>query len=572
MPPHRRTTALLLGLASCCAAWPAAAQTATTAGAVSTPEPTQQHLSIEWQVAGDDDLDGRVAVRFRAAGESSWRIGMPLRRVPAGSNGGFNWGNRHSGSLFGLAAATTYEIELTLTDPDGGSAQRLVQATTRAVPAPFAGGALRPATPATLAGVLSAAMPGDIVELGPGSYAGFSVSRDGTAERPLTLRGTAGASINGELSLFARRHVILQSLTVNGRIRFNGSSDIAIIGCTINAQAGVGAGDGIVTYTRAERAYIADNVVTGTSAWTEAGFGVNGANRGEGILVTGPGHVVRGNRVSAFRDGISFLEESSAVDQYSIDVLDNEISESLDDGIEADFCAHNCRMVGNRLTNSFIAFSSQPGLGGPTYFVRNTAYNVVHVPFKLYRGSAGDVILHNTVVKTGDAFNAYPGTTISQLYARNNLMIGGEPGTYAGFSSGSGRVVDLRNVVTGNSSLDHNGYGTTRADFRGVLGATTFNSVAELRSLAGEPNSVQVGMSAFAAGTTFPQNPLIAYAPAALTLAAGSLAVDGGVPIPNINDGFAGAAPDLGAFERAAPTVPPPPDDLLFRGSFEVLP
>jgi hypothetical protein len=36
-------------------------------------------------------------------------------------------------------------------------------------------------------------------------------------------------------------------------------------------------------------------------------------------------------------------------------------------------------------------------------------------------------------------------------------------------------------------------------------------------------------------------------------LRAGSKAVDAGVVLPNINDDFAGAAPDLGALERGKP-------------------
>jgi hypothetical protein len=36
-------------------------------------------------------------------------------------------------------------------------------------------------------------------------------------------------------------------------------------------------------------------------------------------------------------------------------------------------------------------------------------------------------------------------------------------------------------------------------------------------------------------------------------LKADSKAVDAGVKIPNVNDGFAGRAPDLGAYERGQP-------------------
>lgn len=549
----------------------ASAQTATTALAVSLPEPTFNHLSIEWAVSGDSNSDGVVTLRFRAGGTGPWRQGMPLRRVPAGSNSstGNSWGNRHAGSLFDLLPGTRYQIELSLVDPDGGSAVQLVDGTTRSIPQPGSG-SVRPATPATLSSVLSQAQPGDIVELGAGSYPGFTLNTDGAAGQPLTLRGRSGATISGELGLFSRQHVILQNLTVNGRIRFNASDDISIIQSTVNASATQFDGHGIACFIRCARAYIANNTITGTTAWAESSFGVSGNNRGEGIVVTGPGHVITGNAVRGFRDGISFLEGSEAVDQYSIDVLDNAVSESADDGIEADSCFHNCRIIGNRLTNSFIAFSSQPSLGGPTYFIRNVAYNVVHVPFKLYRGSVGDVLLHNTIVKTGDGLNAYPGSgesAIRRAYARNNLFLGGEPGSYAGFASGSGRVVDIVDLQTATSSFDYNGYGTTRSDFRGRLGGTSFTSLATLRSATSEANGQQVDMAIFEAGPVFPQNPLVQYAPASLQLSNDARALDRGVVIANINDDFVGAAPDLGAFERASAI----PEGRLFCDGFENL-
>ena len=127
---------------SCVAAslWPiaASAQAITTPGAITTPYPTSQGISIEWAISGDTNANGVVTVRYRAMGAGAWQTGMLLLRVPAGSNttgsfgsGNGQWGNKHSGSLFDLAPGTTYEIELTLNDPDGGSATQTTTATTR---------------------------------------------------------------------------------------------------------------------------------------------------------------------------------------------------------------------------------------------------------------------------------------------------------------------------------------------------------------------------------------------------------------------------------------------------------
>lgn len=488
------------------------AQNATTAGVVSTPFPTINNLSLEWAISGDANNNGLVSVRFRAVGATSWRQGLPLRRVPAGSNLNFTWANRHSGSIFDVDADTQYEIELSLVDPDGGNDTRTITIRTRPVPV-VPNGTVRPVTPDTLSAAIGNANPGDIIELGAGSYAAFTVSRDGAPGNPITIRGTPGAVVQGEIGLFGRAHLFITNLTINGRIRFNGSNFISITNCTINAQT-ANQGDGIVTLIRAENSYIADNTVLGTTTWAEASLGVSGNNLG--------------------------------------------------DGIEADFCIHNCRIMRNRMTNVFIAMSAQPSFGGPTYFIRNSAYNVIHIPFKLYRSSVGDVILHNTIVKNGDGMNAYPGVPIARSYLRNNLFLGGAAATFAGFSSGSNRVVDLQTLVTSDSSLNYNGYGTTLANFQGRIGAVSFTGIAQLRSLTSETNAQQVDFSIFQNSVIYPEpgNPLIVYPSTDLSIRTDSNAANSGEVLPNVNDGFSGSGPDLGAFEALDM-------GLLFRNGFE---
>lgn len=561
--PLLRSTACLGMLAS------ASAVDATTAGTPTAPGPTPYGIALVWPFSGDADGDGKVAVRYRATG-GAWKQGMPLFRVAAGTLAGHSWSNAHRGSLFDLVPATTYEVELTLADPDGGSAVRTLSVGTRALPRDMAGAPVKAVTPATFATVAAGAAPGDILLLGAGTYAGFSWSRDGEATRPIVLRSTAGAVVDGSIDLIARSYVHLDGLAVAGRVRFNGSRGIAVERCTVRARADRGNGDAIVSYLRSEDAFIADNTVIGTTVWRESSLGTDGDNLGEGICVSGPGHVLRNNRVRGFRDGLSLMEDDEAADQYGIDILDNDISECADDGIEADFAAHNVRVLRNRLTNCFIGLSSQPGLGGPTYFVRNVLYNIAHVPFKLYRNSHGDVLVNNTVVKNGDAFAASPGTPIVGLWTRNNLFIGGPGGTWNGYSGGTDRVMGLYDLDTASASLDHDGYGSASGTFTGRFGsAVTFSGLAQLRSLTSEAHAVQVDLGVFAAPVAHPAAAMTTFAPPDLRLASASAAIDAGVAIPGLTDGFAGSAPDLGAYEAGAalpvygPRSPAEPDPDL---------
>jgi hypothetical protein len=83
---------------------------ATIPGEITIPAPTIINLAVEWKISGDANLNGIVAVRYRAAGEQDWHEAQPLRRVPAGESRGtspvFRWENRHSGSIFDLLPDT----------------------------------------------------------------------------------------------------------------------------------------------------------------------------------------------------------------------------------------------------------------------------------------------------------------------------------------------------------------------------------------------------------------------------------------------------------------------------------
>ncbi len=518
---------------------PAVDELGTTPGDASLPSPTLQHLTVQWLVEGDSNENGRVTVRVRELG-GSWREGTPLRRIPAGTLEGFAWDNKHAGTVFGLSPGTDYEVELALSDPDGGCEIRTLQASTRAVPAPPEDGNVIAVDPGSFDGALASAGPGDILELAAGSYAGFTVGSDGAQDSPLTIRAAGDVVVDGDVRIDGRAHVIVQGLEVHGQIKFNDATDLAIIGNHVLANE-----DGIVTKTRAENLYIADNLVEGQTVWAEASLGVDGDNIGEGIEVTGPGHVIEHNRVRGFRDCISLIEDDGAIDQFSIDILYNEISEAADDGVEADFCFHDCRILGNRFTNVFMGMSSQPGLGGPTYFIRNALYNSALQAFKLQRGSVGDVAWHNTIVKMGDALSTYTEDVFSRQHFRNNLFLGGPGASYNGYDNGEGDVIDLS--AASMVDLDYDGYGSTAGMFSGNVGGVSFSSLAELQANTTEVHAIMVDLSVFAGAIGIPDAAFPGAMPQDLRLAAGAAAIDAGEPIPGF--AHAGAAPDLGAYE-----------------------
>lgn len=451
-----------------------AASDATTPLEVSTPFPTIHHLAVEWQIEGDDDLDATCELRFRKEGETAWRNGEALRRVPAGKSQKtspvFSWTNRFSGTVFDLEAGTSHEIELKLHDPDGGSAVKMVRCSTRPEPVVKADAVLKNGSRADL----NAVKPGEVLLLADGDYGAATFNRDGEPGRPIVYRSTSGKAVFTEISLTNRKWVYLEGVTVTGPVRLNGSEHCVVRRCTIRSQFGIKAyKPGMMN------ACIEDNVITGIREWKPEIMGAGGDNEGEGIQFTGSGNVIRHNRVSGFRDCISHMEDDGAAPQMCNDILNNDLSAGLDDGIEADFALHNCRVLRNRITNCFVGISSQPGLGGPNYFLRNVLYNVIHEPFKLNRASMGDVVMHNTVIKAGDGFGIYTSDPFDHATITHNLFIGSKPpegAKYGGYSPGRGRAVDVQKFGD-HCVIDHNAYAVIGMPFEGKIRTWTFKEL-----------------------------------------------------------------------------------------------
>ena len=479
---------------------------ATTPGAITTPFPTTNHLAIEWQIEGDDDLDATCAVKVRKEGETAWRDAESLRRVPAGKSQKtspiFTWTNRLSGSVFDLEAATSYEIELKLHDPDGGSATKIVKSSTRSEPVVKADAVLKIGSKVDL----NTVKPGEVLLLADGDYGAAVFNRDGEPGKPIVYRSNSGKAMFSEISMTNRKWVYLEGVTVNGPVRLNGTEHCAVRRCTINAQYGIKAyKPGMMN------ACIEDNIVTGIQPWKPEIMGAGGDNDGEGIQFTGSGNVIRHNRVSGFRDCISHMEDDGAVPQMCNDILNNDLSAGLDDGIEADFAMHNCRVMRNRLTNCFVGISSQPGLGGPNYFLRNVMFNIIHEAFKLHRHSHGDVIMHNTVVKAGDGLGIYTSEAFDHARIEQNLFIGGPPpakNDFGGFRISRGRGVDMQSFGD-HCVIDRNAYAVVGMPFEGKIRTWTFH---KLPGAVFEKHGLVLNVL-----TLLPENPALLYEPQDLT-------------------------------------------------------
>jgi hypothetical protein len=308
-----------------------------------------------------------------------------------------------------------------------------------------------------------------------------------------------------------------------------------------------------------------------------------------GIRLYGPGHVVAHNYVANFHDGIDtemygMPDGSHPIDgpaypprefwdrrPTAIDIYNNYITNAHDNSIEMDGSMHNIRVMRNMLINSAShPMSTQPSVGGPIYFIRNIVYHAPGGSTRLTAGSPGVFFYNNTILTETS------GASASNVHWRNNLMLG-ENALPAIFTV---------NTNTSYSSSDYNGFrpnagneafqwnsppagvATIPADGSAKLETRKFPTLeAYARATGQDQHSVLVDYDIFVKVTKLDAKDLATVQRLYkaedfdFRLKPGSAAVDRGVVLPNVTDGFTGQAPDLGALEvgRPAPVYGPRP-------------
>ena len=141
-----------------------------------------------------------------------------------------------------------------------------------------------------------------------------------------------------------------------------------------------------------------------------------------------------------------------------------------------------------------------------------------------------------------------------------------ENNLFVGQASSGQQVVDWTGPID-HGTFDYNGYfpdGIFRFNNPALGGYFLAPNFASLQSLGMEQHGVILNGMIFANGMTAPPTYIAQLSPVDATLASGSPALDKARTLSNINDGFLGAAPDLGALEKGCPTPTygPRPDGI----------
>lgn len=417
----------------------------------------------------------------------------------------------------------------------------------------------------------------------------MSLTLKGTPEKPITIKAAGDGEVifdgAGNYRLFdvmASKHHIFDGLTIRNTdvAIFAGQKEVlGAVGLTVKNCRFENVGFGVWTeYAGSSDFYIADNLFLGRDdrfrligwtgpMWASAGaYGSHLLTSYYAVKVYGPGHVIAHNSIAYFHDAIgisTYGTPPTDPDQRasSIDIYNNDLHLLNDDFVETDGSVHNVRVMRNRGINAAQGgYSSQPVFGGPVYFIGNILY---HVPsglsFKFSAKPAGLFVYHNTII--GEQVLRDP---TSNVHLRNNLFLGRDT---------PGRGIMTWANATDAFSSDYNGFRPNKGvvEQYAWLGPKngkrlyepkpddwmSFATLAEFRAATKqETHGVEVDFADFE--KLVPPDPANRHAvyhavDLDFRLKPGGKAVDAGVFIPTVNDGFSGTAPDLGALEVGKP-------------------
>ncbi len=530
---------------------------------------TFEHISVHLNILGDDNHNSSLQIDYKLTSASTYLEGAPTIRATPGMivDGNALNLNFHAGSAMFLVPGQTYSIRLTLTDPDGGGTVINRTVTTRAMPSVAVNGQIKYVVPGSVGGngsmanpfqgiqnAINTAAPGDIFEMAAGVYSPFTITTDGTATQPITIRSSDlhGAIVDGSNTSSgiitvgnfsdSTQHIIIDGLAIrNGEwaIDAQNTQYLTIQNNDIyDVEFGV--------YNRRENGwehdqFITNNRLVGRTFWPQSGI------PGErGIDIRGNRNVVSYNTIADFADGVS-TDGAPYKEAYSLDIHNNDITRAVDDLLEVDGMVSNARVYQNRCYNGRAGISVAPVFGGPAYVFRNEFYNMENSSFKMNRKPAGLFIANNTCVKEGDGTSSPSGW--QNTYLKNNAIVS------------SNYCIQEYGVVAGSTDdWDYNGYKSTRpatvagpwfkwADVR-------YNNISDLKNGTSiETNGIAIDftdfMNVFLPG---------AYAneidPTTTDIhpSASSDLINAGISIANLDRPFVSdGMPDIGAIEVGQP-------------------
>ena len=540
---------------------------------------TPEQIGIYAPADGAIAADSRITVRYTVAGADDWHAGHPLLRIhpewiAAGAPEPVV--DAFAGTIFDLVPDTEYTVELTLS-AEGQDDQTLwTTVATRALPAPSPA-ATRIVTPNDdLQAVFDALGPGDVVELAEGTYdvSELHLAVSGSDASPYYIRG---ASRNGVvirdpsgivLQIQEASHVVIESLTLEGS-NMDSGTDAGSVGVSFwnggATQENVtlrdidvrGTDKGIVASGTVRGVLVYESDLRGNNVWDQPSIESNATWNDDGVRLPGEGNCAFQNTLHGFGDAFAVIDGVHSAGVY---FYRNRVTMTGDDAFEGDYGTRNLGFYDNYITNAATLLSLDPLWGGPLFCFRNIAINTFRGPLKLNDTNSGFMIYANTIVRTdgttGWGWVQFNNGSLRSWSFRNNVFVyrGANAKLLAVESEGNDPVDVAHNAWYPDGSIWWTNSGGSFDSLAAAREGLPATSALFDDSTARHDADVVTVRDPFADAVELGADHLTEITTDVVpVLAEGDVAKSAGVEIPNITDGFVGAAPDVGAVIEGRP-------------------
>jgi hypothetical protein len=513
---------------------------------------TFESLGLYWTPGTDPGAAG-CEVKYRKAGDAAWKEGLAL------------WYDARNGecrgSLVHLSPGTAYEVRLKTQDGRQGELkaatwkEQFPVARTITLPAGTSAQPLAITQGGSAGGyVLYQANPaGTTIDAQNAHPHNVIVAAPYVILRAFTLKGAQRDAID----LRKGAHdVVIEDNDISGWGRFKTTSrggwDIGVdMDSGIRARCEKSGAD-----TSLERIVVQRNKIHdpryGANSWS---WGHPAGPQGITFSYCGGNHVLRYNEITSsdpqhyYNDAIGGEDNFTATGfpNYDSDIYGNVIRGAWDDGIEAEGGNRNVRIWGNYVDQTATGIASTVTHHGPLYIFRN-----VYNRSRKMSQRAADADDRGPFAKSGSD-STYGG---GRRYVFHNTLLQAPPSDGAALPQGAGTGLQgqtnepLTNTVSRNNiwhvwkpgweSIQQTPAGRGNdADFDLYNGAIKANAGAEANGINGAPIYQRGHGWQSGAGGRY-------------QLAPSSPGYDKGVRIPNFNDDYRGAAPDMGAHEAGS--------------------
>ena len=489
---------------------------------------TFESLGVYWSPPGDPGGAG-CPIQFRKAGETQWRDALPLW---------YDARNRECrGSIVQLEPGSKYELQLGARQFSASTwSERFpVARTVKVKPSE----ALKITEGGTPSGYVLYDGEGTTIDGSDRELYNISIGAPYVIVRGFTLKGAKQDAIR----LLAGAHdVVIEDNDISdwGRFRYTNSA-----GWKIGMDMDAGVRAVCNASWRMERTVIQRNRIHhpryGANSWS---WGHPAGPQAITYSHCGGNHVIRYNEIYSedqhyFNDGIGGEDNFSDIGfpNADTDIYGNRISHAWDDAIEAEGGNRNVRIWGNYLDLTGTGIASTVTHNGPLYIFRNVYARSRKLSERpIDADDRGPFAKAGATKEWGNGRRYVFHNTLLQPEGKGNS--GGGAGQ--GISGNSGQP--LTNTVTRNNiwtiwkphwdAINEAGGAGNDFDYDLYNGRLAAPRGAEAHGIAGTP--------------TYERE---------FVLAAKSAGIDRAVRIPNFNDAYVGAAPDIGAQETGAPIL-----------------